>query len=77
MQNSTAAMDLRGRVMPPDLKQFDEALTKSGLNDNHDVEQLAFALFRPSSSGDALITVGIAQDSFPFRTSWPTSAKTR
>jgi hypothetical protein len=47
MQNSPAAMDLRGRVMPPELKQFDEALRKSGLNDNHDVEQLAFALFRP------------------------------
>ena len=26
MQNSTAAMDLRDRVMPPELKQFDEAL---------------------------------------------------
>jgi hypothetical protein len=66
MQNSSAAMDLRGRVMPPELKQFDEALTKSGLNDNHDVEQLAFALFRPSpSSADSLTTVGIAQGQFP------------
>ena len=50
MQNSTAAMDLKDRVMPPDLKQFDEALRKSGLNDNHDVDQLAFALFRPKDS---------------------------
>ena len=33
--------------MPPELKQFDEALKKSGLNDNHDVDQLAFVLFRP------------------------------
>jgi len=47
MQNSQPAMELRGRVMPPELKQFDDALTKSGLNENHDVEQLAFALFRP------------------------------
>ena len=31
-------MDLRDRVMPPELKQFDEALRKSGLNDNHDVD---------------------------------------
>ena len=45
MQNSQSAMDLRDRVMPPELKQFDEALAKSGLNDNHDVDQLAFALF--------------------------------
>lgn len=65
MQNSEAAMDLRARVMPPELKQFDEALTKSGLNDNHDVEQLAFALFRPSATSESLIMVGIAQGQFP------------
>ena len=65
MQNSSEAMELRGRVMPPELKQFDDALTKSGLNENHDVEQLAFALFRPSPTSDGLITVGIAQGQFP------------
>jgi len=64
MENSTAAMNLRNRVMPPELKQFDEALTKSGLNENHDVDQLAFALFRPSPNSDALQTVGIAQGQF-------------
>ncbi len=64
MQNSTAAMDLRERVMPPELKQFDEALRKSGLNDNHDVDSLAFALFRPGSSRDQVVTVGVAQGQF-------------
>ena len=64
MQNSNAAMDLKERVMPPELKQFDEALTKSGLNDNHDVDQLAFVLFRPKATGDDLVTVGIAQGQF-------------
>ena len=69
MQNSSAAMDLKDRVMPPDLKQFDEALRKSGLNDIHDVDQLAFALFRTQSSnsqnsGDQLTTVGVAQGQF-------------
>jgi hypothetical protein len=64
MQNSTAAMDLRNRVMPPELKQFDEALQKSGLNDNHDVDELAFALFRSKSGSDSLDTVGIAQGQF-------------
>jgi hypothetical protein len=64
MQNSATAMELRDRVMPPDLKQFDEALRKSGLNDNHDVDQLAFALYRTGSSSDALETVGIAQGQF-------------
>jgi hypothetical protein len=64
MQNSTSAMSLRDRVMPAELKPFDEALRKSGLNDNHDVEQLAFVLFRPKASGDQLATVGIAQGQF-------------
>jgi hypothetical protein len=67
MESSTAAMDLRDRVMPPELKQFDEALRKSGLNDNHDVDQLAFALFRPSASSDGLVTVGIAQGQFSMQ----------
>ena len=52
MQNSQSAMDLRDSVMPPELKQLDEALAKSGLNENHDVDQLAFALFRPSPAAN-------------------------
>ena len=64
MQNSQSAMGLRDRVMPPELKQLDEALAKSGLNENHDVDQLAFALFRPSPGSDTLFTVGVAQGQF-------------
>lgn len=66
MENSSSAMALRERVMPPELKSFDDALRKSGLNDNHDVDQLAFALYRPSGSkgSDLLNTVGIAQGQF-------------
>lgn len=64
MQNSPAAMNLKDRVMPPELKEFDEALNQSGLNDNHDVEQLAFVLFRPKASSDDVATVGIAQGQF-------------
>lgn len=64
MQNSSTAMELRDRVMPPDLKQFEEALNKSGLNDNHDVDELAFALFRTGSASDSLETVGFAQGQF-------------
>jgi hypothetical protein len=64
MQNSDSAMQLKERVMPPDLKQFDEALQKSGINDNHDVDSLAFALYRAAASSDQLQTVGIAQGQF-------------
>ncbi|MGP8173247.1 MAG: hypothetical protein ACLP7O_01715 [Terracidiphilus sp.] len=69
MQNSATAMDLRERVMPPELKEFDEALRKSALNDKNNidqyVEQLAFVLFRPSASSDSLVMLGIAQGQFP------------
>ncbi len=63
MQNSTAAMDLKNRVLPPELKQLEEALKTSGLNENHDVDSLAFASFR---TGDVQGTriVGIAQGQF-------------
>jgi hypothetical protein len=65
MQNSSSAMALRGQVMPPELKQLEDALRKSGLNDNNDLEQLAFILYRSGSSSDDLRTVGIAQGQFP------------
>ena len=65
MQNSSSAMALRGQVMPPELKSLEEALNKSGLNDNQDLEQLAFVLYRASGSADDLRTVGIAQGQFP------------
>ena len=64
MQNSNSAMSLRDRVMPPELSRFEDALEKSGLNENHDVEQLAFALFRPKSGEERVETVGIAQGQF-------------
>ena len=65
MQNSSAAMELRGQVMPPELKELEEALKKSGLNDNNDLDQLAFILYRASANSDDLRTVGIAQGQFP------------
>lgn len=70
MENSPAAMNLRARVMPPELKRLEDALNKSGLNENHDVEELDFVLFRgESGSGsksgdDQLETLGIAQGQF-------------
>jgi hypothetical protein len=64
MENSASAMNLRERVMPPELKRFEDALRKSGLNENHDVESLAFALFRPGNDSERLDTVGVAQGQF-------------
>jgi hypothetical protein len=64
MQESPAAMALRNRVMLPELKQLEDALQNSGLNDNHDIEQLAFAIFRYREDSDETAIVGIAQGQF-------------
>jgi hypothetical protein len=63
MQNSTAAMDLKNRVLPPDIKQLEDALKTSGLNENHDVDALAFASFRTTDVQGTRI-VGVAQGQF-------------
>lgn len=64
MQNSPAAMDLKARILPPELKQLEEALKVSGFNENHDVDELAFAAFRIPGSENGVRTVGIAQGQF-------------
>lgn len=64
MQNSPAAMDLKARILPPELKQLEQALKTSGLNENHDVEELAFAAYRMSSVSDNVRMIGIAQGQF-------------
>ncbi len=65
MQNSPAAMALRGQVMPPELKSLEDALRNSGLNESHDVDQLAFILYRAGNDSEDVRTVGIAQGQFP------------
>jgi hypothetical protein len=64
MQNSPAAMNLKARVLPPELKQLEDALKSSGLNDNHDIEELAFASFRTPESGEQSKIMGVAQGQF-------------
>jgi hypothetical protein len=63
MQNSPAAMDLKARILPPELKQLEDALKVSGFSENHDVDELAFAAFRVGNEG-GIRTVGIAQGQF-------------
>jgi hypothetical protein len=66
MQNSPTAMQLRNRVMPPELKSLEQALRSSGMNDNNDVDQLAFASYRIKSGSDMTRIVGLAQGQFPL-----------
>lgn len=63
MQNSPAAMQLKDRVLPPELKRLETALKTSGLKVDQDADTLAFAAFRaPGSDGSRII--GIAQGQF-------------
>ncbi|HUY81530.1 MAG TPA: hypothetical protein VMU92_07395 [Acidobacteriaceae bacterium] len=63
MENSPAAMGLKERILPPQLKQLERALKLSGFDENHDIDELAFAAFRMNGEGGAL-TVGLAQGEF-------------
>jgi hypothetical protein len=81
MQNSSAAMSLKDRVMPPELKRLEQALINSGLKVDADVDTLAFAAFRVSNSegkgADSQRIVGIAQGQFHTRDIMANFVKTK
>jgi hypothetical protein len=73
MENSPTAMSMKDRLMQPELRTFETALTRSGLNVSRDVDVLVFAAFRSHSNGDngssastkdTTRTIGIAQGQF-------------
>jgi hypothetical protein len=66
MQNSPAAMELKDRVLPPELKRLETALKSSGLKVDQDADVLAFAAFR-DADGKGTRIVGIAQGQFHTR----------
>jgi len=63
MQNSPAAMQLKDRVLPPELKRLETALKTSGLKVDQDADTLAFAAFR-ASGGTGTRIIGVAQGQF-------------
>ena len=62
MQGSPAAMQLKDRVLPPELKRLETALKTSGMKVDQDAETLAFAAFRAGGEGTRII--GVAQGQF-------------
>jgi hypothetical protein len=66
MQNSSAAMELKDRVLPPELKRLESAMKTSGLKVDQDADTLAFAAFR-APGGEGTRIVGIAQGQFHTR----------
>jgi hypothetical protein len=68
MQSSPAAMQLKDRVLPPELKRLEGALKTSGLKVDQDADTLAFAAFRTSGdkSGNGTRILGVAQGQFDY-----------
>lgn len=62
MQGSTAAMNLKDKIMPPELRRLESALKNSGMKIDRDTDTLAFAAFR--TGGTDTHTVGVAQGQF-------------
>jgi hypothetical protein len=75
MQNSPAAMNLKDRVLPPELKRLETALKSSGMKVDQDVDNLCFAAFRTGTTNDSARIVGIAQGQFQTQSILKTLAK--
>ena len=63
MKNSETAMDMKAKLLPPNMKQFEDALKDIGVSPDHDIDQITLASFRQKDHG--LQMIGIAQGTFP------------
>jgi hypothetical protein len=63
MKNSDTAMAMKTKLMPPNMKQFEDALKSIGVVPERDLEQITLASFR--TKGKGLEIVGVAQGQFP------------
>ena len=59
LRGSQTAVALKNRVLPDNLKQFENALRAYGIDPNKDVDQITFVTYRTSNK--ALSAIGIAQ----------------
>jgi hypothetical protein len=66
MKNSDTAMAMKTKLMPPNMKQFEDALKGIGVNPDKDLDQITIASFRTKEKG-VLDMVGIAQGSFSLK----------
>jgi hypothetical protein len=65
LRNSESGMALKNRVLPENLKQFEEGLKGMGIDPAKDVDQLTFVSFRGKGG---VKTIGIAQGDFSLKT---------
>ena len=63
MKSSDTAMDMKAKLLPPNMKQFEDALKGIGVLPDRDVDQITLASFRTKDNG--LQIIGVAQGQFP------------
>src|SRR5579864_9478321 len=51
MKNSDTAMDMKANLLPPNMKQFEDALKDIGVNPDKDIDQITLASFRMKDQG--------------------------
>ena len=63
LKNSETAMEMKSRLVPANMKQFEDALKDIGVVADRDMDQITLASFRTKDHGIQII--GIAQGTFP------------
>ena len=66
MKNSDTAMAMKAKLLPPNMKQFEDALKSVGVVPERDLEQITLATFRAKDK--RLEIIGIAQGQFQIKT---------
>jgi hypothetical protein len=66
LKGSDTAMAMKAKLLPPNMKQFEDALKGVGVVPDRDLEQITLASFRTKKQG--LDIIGIAQGQFPLKT---------
>ncbi len=66
LKSSDTAMAMKAKLLPPNMKQFEDALKGVGVVPERDLEQITLASFRTKKQG--LDIIGIAQGQFPLKT---------
>jgi hypothetical protein len=65
MKNSDTAMAMKAKLLPPNMKQFEDALKSVGVVPERDLEQITLATFRTKDK--RLEIIGIAQGEFQIK----------
>jgi hypothetical protein len=63
MRNSDSAMQMKAKLLPPNMKQFEDALKDIGIDPDKDLDQITLAVYRAKDK--TLQIVGVAQGTFP------------